>query len=291
MKMTESLSKIPVPDRAEHNAFFPSEYSLSLYTSKKSDFAGYETAPIAAAKGRKILMVASDERYVRMRNGHCFSTGNHPVETLLPMMHLAHAGFDIEVATLSGNMVKLEMWALPTQDKAVMDFYGSYLPKLEAPRRLSHIIDEVTAPGSAYDGVFFPGGHAALLGLPFDLSVKQALEWAMREKKAVISLCHGPAAFLAASVGEKDEAFLFRGYSMMVFPDALDEGANQDIGYMPGRLPWLLAERLEKLGVKVLNKDITGAVHRDRNVITGDSPLAANRLGIEAAKMLEAALR
>lgn len=73
---------------------------------------------------------------------------------------------------------------------------------------------------------------------------------------------------------------------MMVFPDSLDEGANQDIGYMPGRLQWLLADSLEKLGVQVLNSDITGAIHVDRNVITGDSPLAANALGLVSAKEL-----
>lgn len=44
------------------------------------------------------------------------------------MMHLAHAGFEIEVATLSGNPVKLEQWAMPTEDKAVMGYYDSILP-------------------------------------------------------------------------------------------------------------------------------------------------------------------
>ena len=39
--MTTELSKLPVPDRAERNAFFPSEYSLSVYTSKVTDFKGY----------------------------------------------------------------------------------------------------------------------------------------------------------------------------------------------------------------------------------------------------------
>ena len=78
---------------------------------------------------------------------------------------------------------------------------------------------------------------------------------------------------------------------MAVFPDCLDEGANQDIGYMPGRLKWLLAERLAKLGVKIVNEDITGQIHKDRNVLTGDSPLAANALGILAAKELLEAIR
>ena len=75
-----------------------------------------------------------------------------------------------------------------------------------------------------------------------------------------------------------------------MFPDALDEGANLDIGYMPGRLPWLVAERLQQLGMTVLNDGITGQVHRDRQLLTGDSPLAANALGILAADtLLEAA--
>ena len=78
---------------------------------------------------------------------------------------------------------------------------------------------------------------------------------------------------------------------MAVFPDSLDEGTNQDIGYMPGKLKWLLAEKLQKLGVKIVNKDITGLVHKDRNVLTGDSPLAANNLGILAANELLAMAR
>ena len=73
---------------------------------------------------------------------------------------------------------------------------------------------------------------------------------------------------------------------MVVFPDSLDEGANQEIGYMPGKLKWLLAERLENLGVKIINEGITGQVHNDRKLLTGDSPLAANNLGILAAEEL-----
>lgn len=36
----KQLSRAPVPDRAEDNAFFPSEYSLTQYTSSKTDFDG-----------------------------------------------------------------------------------------------------------------------------------------------------------------------------------------------------------------------------------------------------------
>ena len=145
---------------------------------------------------------------------------------------------------------------------------------------------EVTAEDSPYLGVLIPVGHAALHGLPFSTDMKAVLNWAFKNDKYIISLCHGPAAFLAASVGEKQEDFPFKGYEICVFPDALDEGANVDIGYIPGKLQWLLAERLEALGVKVLNEGITGQVNKDRNVLTGDSPLASNNLGILAADEL-----
>lgn len=59
---------------------------------------------------------------------------------------------------------------------------------------------EVTAEDSPYLGVLIPGGHAALHGLPFSTDMKAVLNWAFKNDKYIISLCHGPAAFLAASV-------------------------------------------------------------------------------------------
>lgn len=280
------LSKKPVADRAEHNAFFPSDYSLTQYTSKVTDFDGFKFDKAYNGGKYKVLMIATDERYIEMKNGKLFSTGNHPVEMLLPMLHMHHAGFEIDVATLSGNPVKLEIWAMPEEDKAVMDLYNQYLPKLVNPKKLADILPEVLSENSPYIAVFIPGGHGVLAGIPHSKEVKSVLNWALNQDKHIITLCHGPASLLAASVDEKAEDYPFKGYEICVFPDALDEGANQDIGYMPGKLQWLVAENLEKLGVKVLNKGITGQVHKDRKLLTGDSPLASNALGILAAEEL-----
>ncbi|WP_244151978.1 hypothetical protein [Rodentibacter myodis] len=145
--------KSPVADRAEHNVFFPSAYSLSQYVAKVTDFDGFKFDKPYTGGKYKVLMVASDERYLEMKNGKLFSTGNHPVETLLPMLHIHHTGFDIEVATLSGNSVKFEMWAMPTEDKAVTDFYNLYLPKFKNPHKLADILPQITAEDSPYLGI------------------------------------------------------------------------------------------------------------------------------------------
>lgn len=277
------LSKQPVPDRAEYNAYFPSEYSLSQYTAPKTDFNGVQFQQRYTGGKYKILMIATDERYLQMQNGKLFSTGNHPVETLLPMLHLHEAGFEIDVATLSGNAVKLEMWAMPAQDEAVQGIFQTYLPKLQKPLKLADVLEQAVSENSPYLAVFIPGGHGAFTAIPESREVARVLRWAVANDRFVITLCHGPAALVATA---QDDEFAFAGYRACVFPDALDEGANIDIGYMPGRLPWLVAARLQELGMTVVNSGISGEVCHDRHLLTGDSPLAANRLGILAADVL-----
>ncbi len=279
------LSKSPTPDIAEENAFFPSSYSLSQYTASKTDYDG--TTYEKPYKGdKKILMIATDERYILMQNGKFFSTGNHPVEMLLPIFHLDNAGFEFDVATLSGNPVKLEMWAMPNEEQVVLDTYAKYLEQLKKPLKLADILGQAIGDNSPYAGVFIPGGHGVLAKIPESKEVKQVLKWAMDHDKYVITLCHGPASLLAAAVDETPENYMFKGYEICVFPDSLDKGPNIDIGYMPGQLQWLVGENLQKLGVKILNKGITGQVHKDRKLLTGDSPLASHNLGKLAAQTL-----
>lgn len=282
----QELSKTPTPDRAEENAFFPSPYSLSLYTAPKTDFDGTVYPQPYTGKKWKVLMVATDERYVLMQNGTLFSTGNHPVETLLPMYHLDSAGFDIEVTTLSGNPVKFEMWAMPAEDETVKATYQKYRDQFKQPRKLAEAMAENLHADSPYIAVFVPGGHGSLVGIPDSLEVKALLQWAMAKDKHVITLCHGPACMLAPALGESADNYIYKGYKICVFPDALDQGANVDIGYMPGQLRWPLAARLAELGVEVLNEGISGQCYQDRKLITGDSPLAANNLGKLAAQAL-----
>ncbi len=58
------------------------------------------------------------------------------------------------------------------------------------------------------------------------------------------------------------------------------------MGYMPGKMPWFFGEKLEELGTKLVNKLANGTVHQDRKLVTGDSPMAANKLGKLSAGLL-----
>lgn len=277
--MKEMKSKSPRIDPAEDNAFFPSDYSLSEFTNPVTDLSNYEYSnPYQGNK--KVLVIAADERYLPMDNGSLFSTGNHPVETLVPMYHMRAAGFDFEIVTLSGNMAKFEFWAMPSQDKLIMPFYERYRDAFGHPRKLSDIRLGLEAQ-SDYAAIFIPGGHGALIALSESQAVAETLRWAMSNGTFVISLCHGPAAFLSLRHGINP----LHGYSICAFPDSADR-QTPDIGYMPGHLTWYFGEKLCEMGINIVNNDITGSVHKDRNVLTGDSPFAANALGRLAATEL-----
>lgn len=283
---TQPNDRKPAPDRAEDNAFFPSPYSLSQYTALKTDFDGIATKSGAYTGGRwKVLVIASEERYLLMRNETMFSTGNHPVETLLPLHHTREAGFEVEVATLTGAPTKFEWWAFPREDEAVVKTWDTLRTKFKSPRKLDDVVADELGDDSDYLAVFIPGGHGAMFGLRESLSVQSVLDWALAEGKLIVSLCHGPAAFLAASLGRGSSPFA--GYSICAFPDAADAVANVDIGYLPGHMPWLLGTALQNEGISLANEEeMTGATTRDRNVLSGDSPLAANALGKMTATAL-----
>ena len=280
MATAQSDDKRPTPDPAEDNAFFPSPYSLSQFTAPKSDLSGADY-PSPYTGGRwKVLVVGADERYLMTDNGTMFSTGNHPVETLLPMYHLDKAGFAFDIATLSGNPVKFEFWAMPSEDEEVKGLFSKYRDQFKQPLKLADVVKDALGEDSDYIGVFIPGGHGALIGLPESDDMKAVLELALENDKFIISLCHGPAAFLAAKGGPS-----FSGYKICAFPDALD-AQTPDMGYMPGHLTWKVGEQLTSMGFEIVNDNISGETCQDRKMLTGDSPLAGNALGKLAAKAL-----
>lgn len=277
------LSKKPQPDEAEFNAFFPSPFSLSQFTSPKSDLAGADY-PAPYNGKRRILLIGTDERYLQTENGTLFSTGNHPVETLVPMYHLHKAGFAFDIATVSGNSLKFEFWAMPKEDEAITGLHRTYLNQFQKPLKLSEIAAGL-GPKSDYVAVFIPGGHGPLVGLPFSEDVAATIRWAFDADRYIISICHGPAAFLAAAPKNGAGDFPFKGYAITAFPDAADR-KTPDIGYMPGQLTWHFGEKLKALGVNILNTEVDKSTHRDRKLLTGASPFAANALGKLAAETL-----
>lgn len=270
------------PFRAQSNedgSYRPSSFALAVATSKKTDYVKQEYA-LKYEGNKAILVVCTDESLMKMENDVLFSTGNHPVEMFVPMLHFRDAGFSFDFATVAGDSVKLEMWAFPKADKNVIHIHEEVKPKLEHPKKISDItsIDD-------YSAIFIPGGHGCLINLPKSVELGRLLHQAHEKELPIVTLCHGPGVLLSTGLEDVQSEFAYKGYKMMCFTDKTD-AMSPSIGYLPGKMPWKCQEMLEKNGVEILNTKESGDVKVDREVISGDSPYASHNLGIIAAPIL-----
>jgi molecular chaperone Hsp31 and glyoxalase 3 len=270
------------PKLEEDGSYSPSSLALSLGTVSKTDFEDIKYTKYEGDKS-KVLVIFTEEKNLEMKNGKLFSTGNHPIEALVPMLHLKNAGFDFEIATPSGKPVVFEMWAFPEEDANVTAIYNEYKSRFEKPKKLTEFIANSFANDSSYAAVFIPGGHGAMIGLPADKNVGKVLNWAYQSDLFTITLCHGPGVLLSTALD--NQKFLYDGYKMAVFPDAVDE-MTPVVGYLPGHMKKGVSERLKNLGATIVNTESDKTVCVDRKLITGASPLASNELGKLAANTL-----
>ncbi|MBE1273942.1 glyoxalase III HchA [Enterovibrio baiacu] len=270
------------PKRESDGSYSPSKLALKLATSDKTDYKAVAYTPYVGNRS-KVLVIFTEQKNMEMQNGKQFSTGNHPVEALLPMLHLKNAGFDFDIVTPTGKPVVFEMWAFPNKDDNVIAFFNEYKSRFEQPGSLEDFVNTSLSESDAYAAVFIPGGHGAMLGIPEDVNVGKVLHWANDNGLFTVTLCHGPGALLATSL--EGNEFLYAGYKMAVFPDSVDD-VTPKVGYLPGKMLWGLSKKLESLGVTLMNSKSDNTVCIDRQLITGASPLAADALGKLAANTL-----
>ena len=270
------------PKLESDGSYSPSKMALKMGVSDKTDFENISYQKYNGEKS-KVLVIFTEEKNLKMKNGKFFSTGNHPVEALLPMLHLKNAGFEFVIATPNGKPVVFEMWAFPKKDEHVKAIYKELKSNFDKPISLSDFINTSLEHADSYSAVFIPGGHGAMIGIPTDENVGKILRWAHENDLFTISLCHGPGAFLATALN--NQKFLYEGYKMAVFPDAVDNRTPM-FGYLPGKMTYGLSEKLKSLGVKLMNTKMDKTVCLDRKLITGSSPLASNELGKLAVKTL-----
>lgn len=272
------------PKPTEDGAFSPSPLALKLATSSVTNY-DKTTYPNPYQGNLKIMMICTEEKNMIMANGKKFSTGNHPVEMLVPMLHFKNAGFEVDIFTPTGQSVKIERWAMPEKDENVKAIYTRYENKFKQPASLQEFVQKNKNLKDDYVAIFLPGGHGAMLGLPQNKDLKKLIFQVNEVNLTLLAICHGPAALLSASIDEDDSSFPYQGYSIAAFPDKVDKQTPM-IGYMPGHLTWYYGERLKSLGITIVNKMADKSCFVDRNLVTGASPLAANDFGKLAANEL-----
>jgi len=216
-----------------------------------------------------VLLVLSGARVWSLKDGTQHPTGFWAEEFVTPHRLLIEAGHDVTIATPGARVPVADQASLGDAGAPELRAYlDSVKDLLESPARLEEV------DPAAYDGVFIPGGHGPMQDLAVNPDVARILAAMLPDSgKVVASLCHGPAAFLAA--GDAEGNWLFKGRKLTAFTDDEEKQAG-----LADNAPWLLEARL-RAGGAVFEAGPAWASHVvvDGNLITAQNPASAEAAG------------
>jgi putative intracellular protease/amidase len=123
-----------------------------------------------------------------------------------------------------------------------------------------------------------------MVDLADNADVTRLLQILQRKNATVASLCHGPAALLAAG-GRDDGQWLFEGYRLTSFTD---EEEDQTVAGKLG-MSWYLDTALKNAGAVFDDAPSAWVSHVvvDRNLITGQNPGSSDAIADAVLKSLE----
>nr|WP_278186615.1 aldehyde dehydrogenase family protein [Streptomyces laculatispora] len=228
-----------------------------------------------------VLFVLTGADHWTLNDGTTHPTGFWAEELAAPHRVFTEAGYAVTLATPGGVTPTVDAGSLapaanggPEQADAVAAYLDSIGPELRAPARLEDIHPD------RYDALFYPGGHGPMEDLAVSALSGRLLTGALDSGVRLGVLCHAPAALLAAR--REDGGWPFAGYRMTGFSNA-----EESIGGLADKAPWLLEDRLVALGA-----DYTAAAPfaphtvTDRTLHTGQNPASSEQLAREMVAAL-----
>jgi putative intracellular protease/amidase len=264
--------------------------------------AAIAAAGTASADAGKILVVASSETQMALRNGKTTSVGYFLNELAVPSLIMKKAGYEIELATPKGNV--------PVMDKGSDSdgFFQGSISRADAKSFAQSLkpisLKEALARYDSYSGIFVPGGHAPMTDLMQNPELGQLLSKFHSDSKPIGFICHGPAAILAAvpksaefrkamteddsrKAGTLAEGFPFKGYRMTVFSDAEEwPGEVSHDSYMP----FHVEDALLNAGMNIeIAPPYTSHLVVDRELISGQNPASDEAVGNAMVQALKKA--
>lgn len=220
---------------------------------------------------RVLIVLSAADKWTRA-DGSTYDSGVWAEEFVELDEALVAAGHQVDIATPGGVAPTIDARSLEPKivgEENALRFDG-YLAANRG-RWGTPLVLAALGMGP-YDAIVIPGGHGPVEDLYKDPDMGRLLVEADGDSKIIASVCHGPAAFLAAKDGEGRWPFAGRRMTSFSDEEEVEFGTAENA-------PWLLGDSLRKLGAVYEKGPNWGAFTvEDGNLLTGQNPASTAML-------------
>ena len=197
-----------------------------------------------------------------------------------PYYEILDAGYSIDVASPAGGKAPLDPSSVEAfkSDPLCTRFQGDSV----AQSLVSATIPLFEIQHTAYEAIFYVGGHGPCFDLYKDINSIELIQKFIAAGKPVSAVCHGPVVFV--NVKDAQGEHFVKGKKLTCFTNVEEEQAG-----LTHAIPFLVQSRLTELGgsFEQAPEPWGEYVTRDGLLITGQNPASAGK----TAKVLLEALK
>ena len=231
------------------------------------------SAPSVKAGKGKILFVVSNAHFYGASK---IKTGNHFGEIVSVYDIFKKKGYAVDFVSPEGGAVALAYINMsdPLQKKYIYDHH--FMDQLEH----TNTPGEIEAAG--YTAIYYPGGGAAMFGVPENEEIQQIAMDIYNAKGVVSAVCHGTAGIV--HLKKADGKYLVSGKAVNGYPE---EHENQNAAYFK-EFPFLIKKTVEDHGGH-FNYSERGQPHMEvaGRLVTGQNPASTKMLAGKVVELLE----
>ncbi|MTH96946.1 type 1 glutamine amidotransferase domain-containing protein [Roseibium sp. RKSG952] len=216
------------------------------------------------ASSKKILMVLTSHEDL---GGTGQKTGFWVEEFAAPFYVFKDAGADITLASPKGGQPLIDPKS--ADPSAATEATRRFDGDPDAQKQLANTVKLSDVDASAYDAVFYPGGHGPLWDLTNDTVSIGLIETFYTSGRPVGAVCHAPAVLLKAKTTDGEP--LVKGRKVAGFTNSEEDAVG-----LTDVVPFLLEDALqEKGGAYEKGPDWGSFAVTDGLLFTGQNPASS----------------
>lgn len=205
-------------------------------------------------------------------------TGYFLSELSHPWHELVEAGYAVDFMSPEGGPVHADPRSMDLDDEINHDFWND--------DEIQEALESTMAPSDVapddYRAIFFVGGHGTMWDFPGNIQLGTIAAHIWEAGGSVAAVCHGPAALIGLRLF--DGTPLVEGKNLTAFTDDEERAVE-----LADDMPFLLQTDLENRGATFhAASNFEENVIVDGQLITGQNPASAQKLGRELVKFLDA---